>query len=324
VNIHVRLPDEATNLMAAAIRRAAPKLEELGLATFRPDAAADVDWIMTPDEPGNGPTIVFDKSASAGLASVSLRKLLMPARPMLLVRRSCVKGELNNLPTVEHGRLFLQYLTQAPLQHTPRQLSAASLARLRPSPVSSIHYLRHDPLFAQAGQEEHPWADRDIDLMFVGTVEYAKDNMVSRLVQQHREKAIADIRALSNKYVVVAEEGRPFRKEQMQQMTFRTKIVVSPWGLGESCYRDFEALVSGCRVFKPFTPYAIETICETYSKPHDALTYVPPMAMLGVPELDNLLQREPDPELAHHLQHLRDPAVVAQMLFDLSKKVIGG
>ena len=36
---------------------------------------------------------------------------------------------------------------------------------------------------------------------------------------------------------------------------FRTlresQFCVSPWGLGEPCYRDFEAILSGCMVIKP-------------------------------------------------------------------------
>ena len=49
----------------------------------------------------------------------------------------------------------------------------------------------------------------------------------------------------------IARNGRPHPAPQYISELLNTKIVVSPWGHGEACYRDFEALFCGCILLKP-------------------------------------------------------------------------
>jgi hypothetical protein len=50
-----------------------------------------------------------------------------------------------------------------------------------------------------------------------------------------------------------------------------SKIVVSPWGYGEMCYRDFEAMFCGCILVKPDTSF-VESYPAIYQ---NDFTYVP-------------------------------------------------
>ena len=45
--------------------------------------------------------------------------------------------------------------------------------------------------------------------------------------------------------------GRSQSAPQYLTALMNTKIVLSPWGHGEACYRDFEALFCGCILLKP-------------------------------------------------------------------------
>lgn len=59
-------------------------------------------------------------------------------------------------------------------------------------------------------------------------------------------------------------------KEDWTDTLYRSKICVCPWGYGEMCYRDYEAMLSGCIVVKPNSDF-IETWPDIY---RDGVTYV--------------------------------------------------
>jgi hypothetical protein len=157
------------------------------------------------------------------------------------------------------------------------------------------------------------WRGRNIDLMFVGTCDYGDD--FGRYVTRHRKQVIRDLRRVAKKYRVVALEGRRLDGLAWRRMLGRTKIVMSPWGWGEACYRDYEGLIAGCRIVKPRTPYTVLSNDGLYSGAHDALTYVDnPMAMLDGLDIDGLLHRAPEPALGRSLLAMHDPAVLGKAL----------
>jgi hypothetical protein len=55
---------------------------------------------------------------------------------------------------------------------------------------------------------------------------------------------------MSGKFKVVAPIDRVSRAEYLDEL-LRSKIVVSPFGYGEICWRDFEAIICGAVLFKP-------------------------------------------------------------------------
>jgi len=108
---------------------------------------------------------------------------------------------------------------------------------------SFCHYNKLD---AFASARVHLNTPRSNDIHFVGTTDYGT-NLVSTY---HRTLALKKINELRN-VIKIAGNGRLHPAPQYINELLNTKIVVSPWGHGEACYRDFEALFCGCILLKP-------------------------------------------------------------------------
>ena len=97
-----------------------------------------------------------------------------------------------------------------------------------------------------------PWNDeRTIRAGFWGTVDYDREKLLTR----HRTSLVDRLNAIEG---CVAKSGRPYDRETYIRMMTICKAVVSPWGYGESCYRDYEALLCGAVLIKPETPWISE------------------------------------------------------------------
>lgn len=73
-------------------------------------------------------------------------------------------------------------------------------------------------------------------------------------IEGHRRAAVQQIRQLP---IATATGGRVNRGTYDKELT-RSKIVVSPYGYGELCWRDYEAVCAGCMLVKPPCQY-VET-----------------------------------------------------------------
>ena len=79
-------------------------------------------------------------------------------------------------------------------------------------------------------------------------------------IQRHRSDAVRK----------VGGENKLLSKEGWADLLYRSKICVCPWGYGEMCYRDYEAMLSGCVMVKPNSDF-IETWPDIYQ---NGVTYV--------------------------------------------------
>jgi hypothetical protein len=216
-------------------------------------------------------------------------------------------------------RLHVPVLAEGSLQFSGNPLDTAvtdeAYARVR----LGASFLHLPPVKAVADRYRAgvpDWGARDIDLLMVGTASYGQRPDI-QLIERHRQKAIADVAALSGKYRVVAQAGRPFSRATWLNMLGRARIVVSPWGLGEACHRDYEGVLAGCRVLKPRTPYLIRSSCQLLELQHDAIIPVPPMDMLAIPELDALLQSEPSDDARRQLLARQSPEWLGKHLTEM-------
>jgi hypothetical protein len=100
-------------------------------------------------------------------------------------------------------------------------------------------------------------AHREIDLHCVCWAEYKGTE-----IELHRKKAIEVARTCPGTLKV--GEGRPYEKPRYERQLLQSKCVVSPWGWGEPCYRDVEAMIAGCVLIKPDTGY-VESVPDLYS-----------------------------------------------------------
>ncbi len=65
-----------------------------------------------------------------------------------------------------------------------------------------------------------------------------------------RKPAIEKINLLKNTFTVLASSKRVSNLEYRKELSL-SKICVSPYGYGEVCWRDFEAILFGCLLVKP-------------------------------------------------------------------------
>jgi hypothetical protein len=105
---------------------------------------------------------------------------------------------------------------------------------------------------------------RQNDIIFRGSV--TQENW-----SYHFRKDVEPIlKRLGKAYKVITPNKRVTLEEYYQEMT-SSKICVSPFGYGEICWRDFEAMLCGCLVIKPNMRH-VETNPDIF-KPFK--TYVP-------------------------------------------------
>lgn len=107
---------------------------------------------------------------------------------------------------------------------------------------------------------------RKNDVHFIGTSEYGKNTLITL----HRKLCIEKINSLTG-CSVICNSGRTQSFKDYTKSLLNTKIVVSPWGHGEACYRDFEALFCGCVLIKPDTGF-VDCWPNIYQ---NNITYIP-------------------------------------------------
>lgn len=88
--------------------------------------------------------------------------------------------------------------------------------------------------------------DRPLDLFFAGSVEIYQPT-----ITQHRRRCCAEAQLLGNQFRVHVVDSKSLAREKYDSLTRLAKAVVSPWGNGELCHRDFDAMWCGAVVIKP-------------------------------------------------------------------------
>jgi hypothetical protein len=109
-----------------------------------------------------------------------------------------------------------------------------------------------------------PFAAKDRDIICRASV--PQDNWLYNL----RNPAVTRIEAMSNRFRVLAPRDRVPRKKYWAEM-LRSKICVSPFGYGEVCWRDFEAIMCGALLVKPDMSH-LKTLPDLFVP---GVTYVP-------------------------------------------------
>jgi hypothetical protein len=167
-----------------------------------------------------------------------------------------------NLPTIDM-RHFVTHLPPAPDWPKP-QPNPPTACAIRPW-LEYIHQPQMEA-FARIGAEyvragTVGLQQRTLTASFDGTTEYTAGQFVGPAVTRHRQALapLASPRRLSPlKYV------RRLRN---------SLCVVSPWGYGEACWRDWEAILCGAAVVKPASPWVM---CESGYFQSDHVTWCKP------------------------------------------------
>ena len=90
---------------------------------------------------------------------------------------------------------------------------------------------------------------RPIDVFCAHSVDY-----ICPAISWHRQVVLDQLARIPGLKTVVGR-GRVFLDENYRELLMRSRICVSPWGWGETCIRDYEALLAGCVLIKPRTDF---------------------------------------------------------------------
>jgi len=99
-----------------------------------------------------------------------------------------------------------------------------------------------------------PFDERPIDIAFVGVVDEESGVRDAFGVNSHRTKAMRSIQALMQKYphLRVFRAGHRLTYAKFISLLRDTKVFVSPFGLGEFSGKDYEGMLAGSLVVKPY------------------------------------------------------------------------
>jgi hypothetical protein len=171
---------------------------------------------------------------------------------------------LNN---VYRGRLFPHTIRDAfhdPCENT-RALNGIPEPELSPEDLDKIHlgygFPAYDAMESLVKTDVDLDAHRPVDLHCVCWTDYKGTE-----IELHRKKAVEVAAAWPGETIVA--EGRPYDNPRYERQLLTAKCVLSPWGWGEPCYRDVEAMLAGCVLIKPDTGY-VEAVPDIYDAPRD-------------------------------------------------------
>lgn len=116
--------------------------------------------------------------------------------------------------------------------------------------------------------------ERPLDISFVGGATTNKE-----VITRHRKQAARALEGLKQSglsvhCVVFTDKGIPAQKysrDKFYEVMRQSKSVLSPWGQGEVCWRDFEAIFSGAVLIKPDMGHTVTN--PTIYQPNQ--TYIP-------------------------------------------------
>ena len=114
-----------------------------------------------------------------------------------------------------------------------------------------------------------PWLQISVDYnlprpntnFFAGTTQYGDRHNITN----HRKSCMGALKKLPGNSLVY--DGKHFPRNIYNRALLESKVCVSPWGYGESAYRDFEAIYAGCVLVKPNSDF-IETWPNIYKVPY--------------------------------------------------------
>jgi hypothetical protein len=109
-----------------------------------------------------------------------------------------------------------------------------------------------------------PFAGKDIDVSCRASA--PKDGWIFSL----RNPAVERIEAMSKRFRVISGRGRVSQRAFYEEM-LRSRICVSPFGHGEICWRDFEAMLCRCLLLKADMSH-VKTMPDLFVP---GVTYVP-------------------------------------------------
>lgn len=218
------------------------------------------------------PVIVYERVDSAVITNgASVRNLLAHPDVKFWLKRNTFRDYTLNNTNFLRGRHHYYQLNQyerfkvrdVSVGERPSIPVTEEMAqKVRMLPIVPIDIMKR---FCKA---EIDWSVlRKIDVAFAGNVDYevsdtnfwdgnyetalaAEVKEFQTIIDSHRREALRQIIEMKHLRIFLGA-NRAIPPEMYFEMLLRSAISVSPWGLGEYCYRDYEAILAGSILIKP-------------------------------------------------------------------------
>jgi hypothetical protein len=201
------------------------------------------------------PTIVFERNDSA-IVSPSKRNRRILRRPYV---KYWVKEMAARYPSLNNTKMIQSRYHFALLQPDDDRAEWPSIR------IEGTDHKKVLPLLPMFLQDRYndlrngpvlSWQDRPIDLLCAGDLHEEYD-----ILCRHRRQALRLVEASNLNFVAIS--GR-VPKNTYFELLRNTKIVLSPYGLGEYSFKDFEAIYAGCLLMKPDSSFCVSHSFDVY------------------------------------------------------------
>lgn len=248
----------------------------------------DASKITQTDLEGGQKIIALEKTSGGNIA---FRQILKHPSVIRYVKSFNYKSfELHNLPCVD-GRLFTASLSHnVDLQYPEAFINMEEYNKIVLG-WSILHYFRLRRTLSLPTEELlRKDTDRPIDVFFAGTLDYNNSEGKRKsgdIISDHRKKCIEVLESIKG-YKIVIVKGKLLNLADYNQMLYQSKVIISPWGWGEPCYRDYEAILAGCILVKPLTDF-VKSACGIFEHSYCMWTQ-PDFSKLG-DDIDTALRK---------------------------------
>ena len=207
------------------------------------------------------PVLIYERSDAATLGDDVFQRTLI-ARPEV---RSWLKEFSFRDPSLHnemmtHGRYHYTLINEDQNVVAPHPPTVAvGIEALEK--ITSIQPIYMFPQFDHCKTlARRQYRTRRTEVFYAGTIEYNH-----QVVKYHRYLAGMAIERLGQVTRVLGY-GRIFGKREFQESLLEAKIFVSPYGMGEFSWKDYEAIYAGCVLIKPTVNFVTTYKFDIYRK----------------------------------------------------------
>lgn len=210
---------------------------------------------VTEQELNSGqPIILFEKRDGANIAR---RDLLKHPNVKKYVKQYAYRDQKLNNRACVGGRYFTRFIAEEKDWEEVEQLEKKDMDKITTG-WNFLHYTRNQKFVQRAPDWEEK---KTVDVFFAGTTDYKNgEGVAGHLISRHRKTCVEAIKTAFNRLkgiTIRVADSRALNPMEYEETMYASKVVVSPWGWGESCYRDYEALLAGCIVIKPRSDFVL-------------------------------------------------------------------
>jgi len=227
------------------------------------DNSFDVAWGHQRCDVSHGrPHILHELRDSAAILGRARRLVSSPAITLLVKPQTYHQFAAHNADHFEQTLHGVECRRTASVAERP-STAPAPLQPALPAEVAGKIRLGWNWLFfagmAELARSEFS-VERKFDACFAGTLDYGRWH-----VAWHRRKLWEALPSLpgNNDF----HNHRAFSRPEYHRRLAQSRVAISPWGFGETCIRDLEALLAGCILIKPATPW-VDTWPQYHALPN--------------------------------------------------------